>query len=86
MRQSSLSSQKYNRRTENIFHQPLTPYMVKDHFFTQARFDPKLFYLEKCLNFDKSEFATKQRKIYLKTSISKTRLPHIYRGKNELCN
>ena len=33
----------------------------KTFFFTQARFDPKLFYLKKCLNFDKSEFATKQR-------------------------
>ena len=51
-------------------------------FFTQARFDPKLFYPKKCVNFVKSEFATKQRKIYLTTSMSKTRLPHIYRNKN----
>ena len=51
-------------------------------FFTQARFDPKLFYPKKCVNFEKSEFATKQRKIYLTTSMSKTRLPHIYRNKN----
>ena len=47
MCQSSLATQQYNRQTENIFHQPLTPYMEKDNFITQARFDPKLFYLEK---------------------------------------
>ena len=34
--------------------------MEKDNFLTQARFDPKLFYSKKCVNFDKSEFATKQ--------------------------
>ena len=55
----------------------------KDNYFTQARFDPKLFYPKKCVNFDKSEFATKQRKMYLTTSMNKTRLPHIYRGRGE---
>ena len=34
----------------------------KTIFFTQTRFDPKLFYPKKCVNFDKIEFATKQRK------------------------
>ena len=35
--------------------------MEKDNFFfTQARLDPKLFYQKKCVNFDKSELATKQ--------------------------
>ena len=54
----------------------------KKLFFTQGMFHPKLFYLKKCVNFDKSEFATKQHEMYLTTRISKTRLPHIYRGKN----
>ena len=34
-----------------------------------------------CMNFNKSEFARKQCKMNLTTSMSKTRLPHIYRGK-----
>ena len=54
----------------------------KTIFVTLARVDPKLFCLKKCVNFDKSEFATKQRKMYLTTSMSKIRLPPIYRGKN----
>ena len=62
------------------------PDMEKDNFLTQARFDPKLFDPKKCVNFDKSEFATKQRKMYLTTSMSKTRLPHIYRGKTYVIN
>ena len=56
--------------------------MEKDNCFTQAKFQPKLFYPKKCVNCDKSEFATKQRKMYLTTSMSKIRLPPIYRGKN----
>ena len=60
--------------------------MEKDNFFTQARFDPKLFYTKKFANFDKSEFATKQPKMYLTTSMNKTRLPHIYRGKTYVIN
>ena len=40
------------------------PDMEKENFLTQARFNPKLFYPKKCKNFDKSEFATKQRKMY----------------------
>ena len=55
--------------------------MEEDIFFTRARFDPKLVYQKKWVNFDKSELVTKQRKMYLTTSMSKTRLPHIYRGK-----
>ena len=47
------------------------PDMEKDNFLTQARFVPKLFYPKKCVNFDKIEFATKQRKMYLTTSMSK---------------
>ena len=50
--------------------------MGKDNF-SQARFDPKLLDPQKCINFDKSEFATKQHNMYWTTSISKTRLPHI---------
>ena len=52
------------------------------HKFTQVMFDPKLFYLKKCVNFDKSELAIKQYKMYLTTSMRKTRLPPMYRGKN----
>ena len=49
------------------------PDMEKDIFFlTQTRFYPKLFYQKKWENFDKSEYAT----------MSKTRQPHMYRGKN----
>ena len=32
----------------------------KRQFLTQARLDPKLYYPKKCVNFYKSEFATKQ--------------------------
>ena len=49
---------------------------------TLARFELKLVYPRKCVNCDKSEFTTKQRKMYLTTSKSKIRLPHIYRGNN----
>ena len=38
---------------------------------TQARFNPKLIYQKKGVNFDKSEIATRQRKMYLTTSMSK---------------
>ena len=60
--------------------------MEKDKLFTQARFDPTLIYTKKCVNLDKGDFATKHRKMYLITSISKTRLPHIYRGQNYIFN
>ena len=61
--------------------------MEKRQFFLkQARFDPKIFNPEKCVIFDKSEFATKQRKMYSTTSMSKTRLPHIYIGKKYVNN
>ena len=56
--------------------------MEKDNLFTQQRFDPKLFSLKKCVNLKKSELTTKQLKIFLTTSMNKTGLPHIYRGKN----
>ena len=56
--------------------------MEKDNYFTPARFEQKLFYPTKCVTCDKSEFATKQRKICLTTSMSKIRLPHINRSNN----
>ena len=51
----------------------------KPYFFsTQASFDPKLFYPQKkCVNYDKSEFVTKQRKIYLTASMSKVKIYQI---------
>ena len=51
-------------------------------FFTPARFEQKIFYPRKCVTCDKSEFATKQRKMCLTTSMSKIILPHIYRSNN----
>ena len=56
--------------------------MEKYNSFTQAKFQSKLSYPNKCVNCDQSEVATKQRKMYLTTSMSKIRLPHIFRGKN----
>ena len=44
-------------------------------FFTHARFHKNYFTPKKGVNCDKSEFATKQRKMYLTTSMSKIRLP-----------
>ena len=60
--------------------------MEKNNFLTQAQFKPKLFYPKKCVNCEKNKFTKtkKQRKMYLKTTINKIRLPHIYRGK-EIC-
>ena len=46
----------------------------------------KTFLPKKCVNCDKIEFATKQRKMYLTTNISKIRLPHTYRGNNYVIN
>ena len=56
--------------------------MEKDNFFTPAKFEQKLFYPRKCVTCDKREFATKQHKMCLTTSISKIRLPNIYRSNN----
>ena len=56
--------------------------MEKENFLTQAWFDPKLFYPKNCVNFNKRDISTKQCKMLLTTSISNTRLPHIYKGKN----
>ena len=44
--------------------------MEKDNFLTQEKFDPNLFYPKKWVIFDKSEFATKQRKMFLTTIMS----------------
>ena len=52
--------------------------MEKDNLFTEASFEQKLFYPKKCVNCKKSEFATKQRKMYF----AKIILPHIYRCNN----
>ena len=52
--------------------------MEKDNVFTQAKFQPKLYHPKKFVNCNKSEFATKQRKMYLTTSMSKKKLSHIY--------
>ena len=49
----------------------------KDNLFTQAGFEPKLFYLKKWVHCKKSEFATKQHKWILQIG-----LPHINRVNN----
>ena len=67
-------------------HMCLCADIIKDNFLTQARFDPKLFYPKKRVDYHKSEFAIKQREMGLTTSISKTRLPHLYRGNNYVIN
>ena len=54
----------------------------KIHFFYVFKVWAKLIYPIKCVNSDKSEFMTKQRKMYLTTSMSKIRLSHIYNGNN----
>ena len=41
----------------------------KDNYFTQTKFESKLFYPKKCVNCDKCEFATKQDNMYFATSI-----------------
>ena len=48
--------------------------MEKYNLFTQARFEPKLFYLKKCAICNKIEFATKQSKMFFTKSMSKIRL------------
>ena len=62
----------------------------KTIFFYTRQVGSKTILPEKVRNFDKSEFATKQSKLYCKvyltTSMSKTRVPHIYRGKNYVIN
>ena len=60
--------------------------MEKDNLFTQASFEPTLFYPKMCVNCNQSEFTTKQHKMYFTKSMSKIRLPHIYRGNNYYVN
>ena len=60
----------------------MRPDMEKYNLFTQAWLGPKLFYPKKCINCNKIKFATKQSKRYFTKSMSKIRLPHIYRGNN----
>ena len=60
--------------------------MEKDNLFTQASFEQKLFFPKKCVNCNKGEFATKQRKMYFTKIMSKVRLQHIYRGNNSVIN
>jgi hypothetical protein len=49
--------------------------LIQNHF-TQTR----------CVNYNKSEFATKQRKMFLTTTMNKIALPHNYRGNNYVIN
>ena len=55
-------------------------------FFTQGRLEAKLFYPKKWVNCNKSEFATKQRKVHLTISMTKINLARIYRGNNYVIN
>ena len=69
----------YHKAKANSF-----PADMERHFFFLHKqgLIQHYFTTKKGVNFVKSEFATKQRKMYLTTSMSKTRLSHIYRGKN----
>ena len=45
--------------------------MEKDNLYTQPSFKPKLVYPKKCVNCNKSEFATKQNKFILQKVLAK---------------
>ena len=60
--------------------------MEKDNFFTQARVEPNYFTQNRCVNYNKSEFAKQQRKMYLTSTMSKIGLPHNYKGNNYVIN
>ena len=58
----------------------------KIHFIYKSNIWAKTILHKKCANCNKSEFATKQRKLYLTKKMSKIRLPHIYGGNNYVIN
>ena len=45
------------------------PDIQQKHFFTLTRLGPKIILPKKCEDWQKSEFATKHKYIYLKTSV-----------------
>ena len=53
----------------------------RQFFLLKQSFSTNYFSQKKCVNFNKSEFRTKQGKMYLRTIMRKIRLPHFYRGK-----
>ena len=54
--------------------------------FTQERIEQNYFTPNRCKNDNISEFATKQCKVYLTTTMSKIGTPHNYRGNNYVIN
>ena len=54
----------------------------KRQFFLPQQGLSKNYFTRDCVTCDQSEFATKQLKMCLRTSMSKIRLPHIYRSNN----
>ena len=75
----ALLIQTHNRGSPSLCYsvnvQMYDPDMEKDIFFLTNNVLSTTILPKELINFDKSEFATKQ-------CIGKTRLPHIYRGKN----
>ena len=65
-----------------IFYDSFLTDLEKYNFFTRARIEPKLFTPIRCVNYNKSEFAIKQSKMFLTACISKKEPPHNDRGNN----
>ena len=62
---------------------------AKRNTFMQTRFEPKLFYPKKCVNWQKSEFTTKQKSIFESKyggGVIKRRLQHINIGNTYVSN
>ena len=60
--------------------------MENDKKFTKARIEPKLFYPNMCVKYNKSEFATKQGNLYLTRTMSQVGPPHNYGDNNYVIN
>ena len=67
--------------------QPLVSDMEKYNFFLHEQgLSQNYFTQNRCVNYNSCEFAIKQGKMYLTTTISKMGLPHNYRGNIQLTN
>ena len=57
-------------------------HIEKTTFLHKQRLHQNYVTQNRCVNYKKSEFATKQQKMYLTTTMSKIGLAHNYRGNN----
>ena len=55
-------------------------HMEKDNFLNKQGLSQNYFTRNRCVNYNKREFATKQRRMYLTTTMSKKGPPDNYRG------